>query len=114
MSNERMPDCFFDHFFHFLVNAYGRNGMGSEAIELYRRIPVGMRDDVAHLCVLHACSHSGFVEEGREIFEGIPAKTDKVVTTMVCPRRSHYSQWLLRSSRSIVCRVSVSSMKHRN
>ena len=109
-----IDDCLFDRSFHFLVNAYGRNGMGSEAIELYRHIPVDMRDNIAHLCVLNACSHSGFVEEGRKIFDGIRQKTDKVVTTMVCLRSFHSCQWLRRSSRSIVCHVSVSSMKHSN
>jgi pentatricopeptide repeat protein len=68
----------------FLVNAYGRNGMGYEAIDVYQRIPENMRDTISHVCVLNACSHSGLVEQARSIFSQIKRKTEEIVTTMVC------------------------------
>ncbi|CAF1629199.1 unnamed protein product [Adineta ricciae] len=66
-----------------MINAYGLNGMGVEAVELYRRIPLGMRDEVSHVCTLNACSHAGLLNECRQIFDQIPHKTSKIVTTMV-------------------------------
>jgi pentatricopeptide repeat protein len=68
----------------FLVNAYGRNGMGYEAIDVYQRISENHRDTISHVCVLNACSHSGLVEQARSIFSQIKRKTEKIVTTMVC------------------------------
>ena len=66
------------------MNAYGLNGMGTEAVELYRKIPNDLRDEVSHLCALNACSHAGLLNECRHIFNQIPHKTAKIVTTMVC------------------------------
>ena len=65
------------------VNACARNGMGFDAVELYRRMPEKMRDTVSHVCVLNACSHAGLLNEARIIFDGINDKTEKVVATMV-------------------------------
>jgi hypothetical protein len=68
----------------FLVNAYGRNGMGYEAIDVYQRIPENMRDTISHVCVLNACSHSGLVDQAQSIFSQIKIKPEEIVTTMVC------------------------------
>ena len=57
--------------------------MGHEAIQLYRRMPVGMKDERANVCVLNACSHSGLVDECRSIFAKIPAKSNYIYTAMV-------------------------------
>ncbi|CAF1340153.1 unnamed protein product [Adineta ricciae] len=74
-----------------MINAYGLNGMGDEAIQLYRRMPVEMRDEKAHVCVLNACSHSGLVNECRSIFATIPNKNRFIYTTMVdCLSRSFF------------------------
>jgi pentatricopeptide repeat protein len=66
-----------------LVNAYGRNGMGSDAVALYRQMPEKMRDAVSHICVLNACSHSGLVDEAQAIFKEINIKSERVISTMV-------------------------------
>jgi hypothetical protein len=67
-----------------LVNAFGQNGMGSQAVELYKRMSPSMRDSITSLCVLNACSHSGLLEEARRIFNEISPKTEKITTAMVC------------------------------
>jgi hypothetical protein len=67
----------------FSVNAYGRNGMGSDAVGLYRQVPEKMRNAVSHVCVLNACSHSGLVDEAQAIFNEIDVKSEKVMCTMV-------------------------------
>ncbi|CAF1390885.1 unnamed protein product [Adineta ricciae] len=69
--------------YNSMINSYGLNGMGVEAVELYRRIPVDMRDEVSRICALNACSHAGLLNECRHIFDQIPHKTIKIVTTMV-------------------------------
>ena len=66
-----------------LVNAYGRNGLGAEAVDLYWRMPEDMRDSISHVCVLNACSHGGLVDQARRLFEQISPKTENVVITMV-------------------------------
>jgi pentatricopeptide repeat protein len=67
----------------FSVNAYARNGMGVDAIALYRQMPEKMRNAVSHICVLNACSHSGLVDEARAIFNDIDVKSEKIISTMV-------------------------------
>ncbi|CAF1390815.1 unnamed protein product [Adineta ricciae] len=69
--------------YNSMINSYGLNGMGVEAVELYRRIPVDIRDEVSRICALNACSHAGLLNECRHIFDQIPHKTIKIVTTMV-------------------------------
>ncbi|CAF0973415.1 unnamed protein product [Rotaria sordida] len=66
-----------------MINAFGLNGMGSEAIELYRKMPNNLRNEISHICVLNACSHSGLLQEAWSIFNDIPLKTEKMYTTMV-------------------------------
>ncbi|CAF3883915.1 unnamed protein product [Rotaria sordida] len=68
----------------FEVNGFGLNGMGSEAIKLYREMPNNLRNEVTHICVLNACSHSGFLHEAQNIYNVISFKTEKIVTVMVC------------------------------
>ncbi|CAF4239603.1 unnamed protein product [Rotaria sordida] len=68
----------------FEVNGFGLNGMGSEAIKLYREMPNNLRNEVTHICVLNACSHSGFLHEAQNIYNEIPFKTEKIVAVMVC------------------------------
>ena len=66
-----------------LVNSYGLNGMGEEAIALFRRTPKELINERAVVCVLNACSHAGLVEQGLRIFDGVTNKTDRIFTTMV-------------------------------
>lgn len=58
--------------------------MGLEAIQLYRQIPRHLRNDVSHVCVLNACSHSGLLDHARSIFNDIVIKTEKITAIMVC------------------------------
>ena len=69
--------CSKGHFLIFVVNAYGRNGMGVEAINAYRLMPVHMRDEVSHICVMNACSHAGLIDEARTIFNAIGQKRQR-------------------------------------
>ena len=71
-------------FMIFLVNSYGRNGMGSEAVQLYRRMPDDLRNAVTHVCVLNACSHSGLIDQAQSIFHNIQTKSGYIIGTMVC------------------------------
>lgn len=57
--------------------------MCNEAIELYNQIPNESRDELSHVSVLNACSHSGFIEKANDIFQAISLKTEKIYTTMV-------------------------------
>jgi pentatricopeptide repeat protein len=66
-----------------LVNSCGRNGMGLEAVEIYRRMPTDLRNTVTDVCVLNACSHSGLVDEAQSIFNKINNKIEQIFTTMV-------------------------------
>lgn len=54
-----------------MMAGYGMNGMFGEVFELFDgMVEAGERlDGVAFTVVLTACSHGGFVEEGREYFE---------------------------------------------
>jgi pentatricopeptide repeat protein len=70
--------------FVFVVNSYGRNGKGLEAIELYRKMPDHLRNEVSHICVLNACSHAGLLDEARAIFNEINVKNEHITTIMVC------------------------------
>ncbi|CAF2112326.1 unnamed protein product [Rotaria magnacalcarata] len=69
--------------YNTIINAFGLNGMGSEAIHLYKQMPNYLRDEVSHICVLNACSHSGLVHEARNIFDEITFKTEKIITIMI-------------------------------
>jgi len=57
--------------------------MGFEAVELFSQIPSKMLNERTFICVLHACAHSGLVDQAKQIFENIPNKTEFIFTTMV-------------------------------
>lgn len=57
--------------------------MGVEALEVYRQMPTELQNIVTHVCILNACSHSGFVDEAENIFSTINDRSSYVVTTMV-------------------------------
>lgn len=60
--------------------------MGIQAIETYRKMPPDLMEEITHIAILNACSHSGLVQEARLIFGNIPMKTVSIYTTMVSPR----------------------------
>lgn len=59
------------------------HGMGSEALQVFSRIPSHLIDEVIYVCILNACSHSGFVDKAQEIFSNIQKKSEKIYTVMV-------------------------------
>ncbi|CAF2899094.1 unnamed protein product [Rotaria sp. Silwood2] len=74
-----------------MINAYGLNGRGTQAIELYHQMPHEFINEVTYICVLNACSHSGLVNEARLIFKNIEIKTERIYSTMVdCLSRAFY------------------------
>ncbi|CAF4067259.1 unnamed protein product, partial [Adineta steineri] len=74
-----------------MINSYGLNGMGVQALELYRKMPEEFINEVTYICVLSACSHSGLIEEARLIFKNIPTKTERIYGTMIdCLSRGSY------------------------
>ena len=77
--------CFLILIIVILVHAFGLNGQGAEAVELFRKIPLDTIDLWTYTCVLNACSHSGLINEAEEIFSKIPVKdkTERIYTTMV-------------------------------
>ncbi|CAF1612715.1 unnamed protein product, partial [Rotaria magnacalcarata] len=66
-----------------MINSYGLNGMGIEAMKLFHKMPKEFINDLTYTCVLSSCSHSGLVDEARSIFNSIETKTDITVTTMI-------------------------------
>ncbi|CAK8539134.1 unnamed protein product [Lathyrus sativus] len=72
-----------------MIDAYGRNGCGDEAIMLFQN----MREDgsevlpnsVTFLSVLSACDHSGMVEEGKKCFNVMREKYG------IVPEPEHYA-----------------------
>ncbi|CAF0890587.1 unnamed protein product [Adineta ricciae] len=69
--------------YNTMINAYGLNFMGLEAVRLYERIPNHLHSEISYICVLNACSHSGLVHQAYQIFNQIPNKTERIITTMV-------------------------------
>ncbi|CAF1658967.1 unnamed protein product, partial [Rotaria magnacalcarata] len=66
-----------------LVNSYGLNGMGDEAVKLFHEMPKESIDHLTYICVLNACSHSGLVDVARSIFNNIQTETEIIYTTMI-------------------------------
>ncbi|KAK7303480.1 hypothetical protein RJT34_14387 [Clitoria ternatea] len=56
-----------------MIDAYGRNGQGHEAIELFQKMRENgnkvLPNSVTFLSVLSACDHSGLLEEGKKCFK---------------------------------------------
>ncbi len=50
--------------------------MGLKAIRLYQELPSHLRNEVSHICVLNACSHSGLLNQARSIFEHITTQVN--------------------------------------
>ncbi|CAF0805328.1 unnamed protein product [Adineta ricciae] len=66
-----------------MINSYGLNGMGFDAVKLFYQMPANLIRDETYVCVLNACSHAGLVEEAQKIFATIEKKTEEICTTMV-------------------------------
>ncbi|CAF3140343.1 unnamed protein product [Rotaria socialis] len=60
-----------------MINSFGLNRMGSEAVDLYRKMPNNLHDEVSTICVLNTCSHSGLLNEAHSIFNEVSHRTEK-------------------------------------
>jgi pentatricopeptide repeat protein len=70
-----------------LIFAYGQNGEGRRAIEMFERMVMsGLRPElISFLSLLIACSHSGLVEEGLHYFDSMTRVYN------LTPRKEHYA-----------------------
>ncbi|CAF0725107.1 unnamed protein product [Adineta steineri] len=76
-----------------MMNGYGLNGMGIQAIELFRQLSEKFLDEITHVCILNACSHSGLVAEAQSIFKNISVKTESIYGAMIdCFSRASFFQ----------------------
>ncbi|CAA3001286.1 pentatricopeptide repeat-containing At1g56690, mitochondrial [Olea europaea subsp. europaea] len=73
----------FDRFLHkdivmwnSMITGYAQHGLGREALQVFQEMySSGIAvDDVTFVGVLSACSYSGLVKEGKEIFESMKSK----------------------------------------
>jgi pentatricopeptide repeat protein len=83
-----------------MIGCYGKHGMVNTSIQLFERMHgEGIQaNDVTLLCVLSACSHSGYVEKGLEIFWSMKERY------MVDRKKEHYAcvvDMLSRSGRLV-------------
>ncbi|KAL9678782.1 hypothetical protein QQ045_016632 [Rhodiola kirilowii] len=70
-----------------MITGYGKHGIGEKAVRLFHRMQSEniKPDEVSYLAVLSACSHSGLVEESREIFARLCSDPN------VKPKIEHYA-----------------------
>ncbi|GFP97982.1 pentatricopeptide repeat-containing protein at3g63370 [Phtheirospermum japonicum] len=57
-----------------MINAYGMHGHGTMAIKLFKKMEAEKNvrpDHIAFLAILHACSHSSLVDEGKLFFNSM-------------------------------------------
>ncbi|KAJ8774016.1 hypothetical protein K2173_009447 [Erythroxylum novogranatense] len=56
-----------------MIDGYGVHGHGRAAVDLFMEMENGLVEpnDITFLCVLSACSHSGLVEEGLQLFNSM-------------------------------------------
>jgi pentatricopeptide repeat protein len=56
-----------------MISGYGAHGLGQEAVALYQKMIASSikPNSVTFISVLSACSHSGLVQEGRQIFDSM-------------------------------------------
>lgn len=59
-----------------MITGYSQHGLGEEALNVFRDMCLSgvPPDDISFIGVLSACSYSGKVKEGREIFESMKCK----------------------------------------
>ncbi|KAI4341752.1 hypothetical protein MLD38_026437 [Melastoma candidum] len=58
-----------------MIQAYAMHGCGIEAIDLFNRMEDNIvPDHISFLAVLYACSHSGLVDEGTNMFKSMQSK----------------------------------------
>ncbi|KAG8378417.1 hypothetical protein BUALT_Bualt08G0135200 [Buddleja alternifolia] len=72
---------------NIMITGYGMHGFGNRALRIfYEMVNAGVKPDkVTFVAVLSACSHSGLVSEGREIFHQMTREFQ------IQPRVEHFS-----------------------
>ncbi|KAL5199575.1 hypothetical protein ABZP36_020778 [Zizania latifolia] len=70
-----------------MINAYSMHGDGGSALDLFlTMVASGVKpNDITFVSILSACSHSGFLEQGRALF--VSLHTDHGIT----PKMEHYA-----------------------
>lgn len=70
-----------------IITGYAQHGLGDEALQVFREMRSSgiQADDVTFIGVLSACSYSGKVEEGKDIFESMQSKYN------IEPITAHYA-----------------------
>ncbi|KAF5796560.1 putative tetratricopeptide-like helical domain superfamily, DYW domain-containing protein [Helianthus annuus] len=70
-----------------IITGYAQHGLGEDALEMFGKLcSLGIAaDDVTFVGVLSACSYTGKIEEGREMFELMKSKY------LVDPKTVHYA-----------------------
>ncbi|KAK6163797.1 hypothetical protein DH2020_000661 [Rehmannia glutinosa] len=70
-----------------VITGYAQHGLGDEALQVFREMSSSgiQADEVTFIGVLSACSYSGKVKEGKEIFESMKSKY------MIEPTTEHYA-----------------------
>ncbi|KAD3067504.1 hypothetical protein E3N88_35384 [Mikania micrantha] len=70
-----------------IITGYAQHGLGEEALEMFHKLRCSgiAADDVTFVGVLSACSYTGKIDEGLEIFELMKSKY------LVDPKTAHYA-----------------------
>ncbi|XP_072974865.1 pentatricopeptide repeat-containing protein At1g56690, mitochondrial-like isoform X2 [Typha angustifolia] len=70
-----------------MITGYAQHGLGEEALSVFDEMrSIGMfPDEITYIGVLSACSYTGKVKEGREIFDSI------TLNSSIKPRAEHYA-----------------------
>lgn len=70
-----------------MITGYAQHGLGEEALEIFHKLSsLGIAaDDVTFIGVLSACSYTGKIDEGIEMFESMKSKY------LVDPKTEHYA-----------------------
>lgn len=70
-----------------MITGYGKHGLGNEAVKFFHDMQLDdiQPDSVSYLAVLSSCSHSGLVEESRQLFSRLCADQN------IEPQVEHYA-----------------------
>ncbi|KAK9152368.1 hypothetical protein Syun_010677 [Stephania yunnanensis] len=79
-----------------MIGGFAMHGQGEEALKLFSKMSrIGIRpNEITFIGLLHACSHMGLVEEGREFFASMTSEYG------IAPRIEHYGCMVDLLSRS--------------
>jgi pentatricopeptide repeat protein len=69
-----------------IITGYAQHGLGREAIMMYEETQyVGvLPNEVTFVGLLHACSHSGLVDQGRQFFKFMSVTSRHQIHVITC------------------------------